>query len=696
MKRFILKCASALLAVMLLMSPACVSEGATEVVEAELPMEEASPEVEAIAPQPELTPDVTEGLDLPSEDAPEAAENAPETAEAPDIPPEEPDTLQDDATNQDDTAPQDDSIMQDDAVPQEDPAPAAEEAPIAEAPAPAEVVDRVAEPDLATEEAPTLESAPSLEPVEPVVPVEPNAPVEPAEPPLLAEAGGIPERLVLGRREQFQLSGGDAYVSSRPKVASVDAAGLVRAGKKGKAVITVTAGGAVVGTCAVTVKAAPKKITLPKKRTVMLGQTLLLTPKLKGGASHTITWASSNPAVAAVDASGVVTGVGVGKAKITARTYNRKKAVCTVTVNSPDAPTRVSFPMSTLYVGMGESVTLRPALNPGATAAFTYASKNKKVASVTREGGVVKGKKLNKSTKITVKTHNGKKASLTVTVLKAPTGLTINIPSATMNVADITELSVFLPVGTASQITWTSSNPGVVAVGDASPFTEGNGCTMTVAAISPGSTTVTASTYLGQTATCEIRVNGSASEENPENTLKLLFIGNSHTYYNALPLTVQYLANGAGYDCDVNRITNSGWTLTQHTEDPYVSTAILNDDYDYVILQEKVNPMDAKAFLTAARFLNGLIRQTRAVPVIFGCWSKETEPEKQAELNAANRQVAGDIGALLAPVGEVWWAHKNENPDDKMYAEDGIHASKAGSDFAAGIIWDTIYSHLRG
>lgn len=706
MKRFICKCASALLAVMLLLSPACVSEGAIEAAAADLFAEES----EVAAPQDEQVPGELWDLDLPSEDGDGIAEDIAE-----DIPEDVTEDITEDVTEdimedypQDtpEDTPEDAPEAQDadsDAAPEAPEAPETPEAPEspdeaeADAPAPeeseasaseaaafAEASDIAAEPDPAQAAAPAPEAAPSLDLV------------EEAEQPKLAEAGGIPQKLVLGRKERFQLSGADAYVSSRPKVASVDATGLIRARKRGKAVITATAGGAVVGVCTVTVKAAPKKIKLPKKRTVILGQTLRLNPKIKGGACHTVTWTSRNPAVATVDANGVVTGVGVGRAKIVARTYNKKKAVCTVRVNSPDTPTSVAFPMPTLLVGMGERVTLKPVLNPGAVAVFTYQSKNKKVASVTRKGGVVKGKKLNKSAKITVKTHNGKKAALTVKVLPAPYEVTMSLANVTMNVGEVVELTALLPVGTASQIAWSSSDPSVAAVGETNPFTEGMGGSMAVTAINPGSAVITAKTYNGQTTTCKVNVNKPHSEEDDADILKLLFIGNSHTYYNSLPLMVQRRAGNAGYDCDVVRITGDGWSLQQHAEDPTVSATILNDSFDYVILQEKVNPMDADAFLAAARTLNSVIREAKAVPVIYECWARADDFNNQAVINNANRRVANDINALIAPVGELWWDYKDAHPDVNLYNDDGIHASKAGSEFAANIIWNTINSHLKG
>ena len=51
------------------------------------------------------------------------------------------------------------------------------------------------------------------------------------------------------------------------------------------------------------------------------------------------------------------------------------------------------------------------------------------------------------------------------------------------------------------------------------------------------------------------------------------------------------------------------------------------------------------------------------------------------------------IGALVAPIGENWWEYKKSHPTLELYAEDGGHASPAGSDFAAKYIWETIREH---
>ena len=81
--------------------------------------------------------------------------------------------------------------------------------------------------------------------------------------------------------------------------------------------------------------------------------------------------------------------------------------------------------------------------------------------------------------------------------------------------------------------------------------------------------------------------------------------------------------------------------------------------------------------------------------MVYECWARKAEPEAQAVMNEAHRQIAEEIGALIAPVGENWWKYQESNPGLDMYYKDGAHASAAGSDFAAKYIWETIYTDLQ-
>ena len=179
--------------------------------------------------------------------------------------------------------------------------------------------------------------------------------------------------------------------------------------------------------------------------------------------------------------------------------------------------------------------------------------------------------------------------------------------------------------------------------------------------------------------------------------LSLLFIGNSHTYYNDMPLMVRRSAEEDGYDCRVTMLAHGGWYLAQHAEEPDVRFNILYGGYDYVVLQEHAHPFGPEEKLRdAAVKLSDMIRRAGSRPVVYACWAMKAQPEAQAFMNEAHRRVAGEIGALLAPVGEGWWEHMKAHPQVEMYADDGRHASPAGSEFAAACVWAAIRADAEG
>lgn len=151
------------------------------------------------------------------------------------------------------------------------------------------------------------------------------------------------------------------WTSSDSTVASVDSQGRVTALKPGTAVITAaTVSGNQTATCVITVTG----VTLDRKSaTITVGSTLTLTATLPTSVSYnTVLWSSDNNAVAAVNTSGVVTGVSAGTAVITASAPDGSSSdQCIVTVaEATYVPSAPSTPPTTTTVtenGDGSTTT---------------------------------------------------------------------------------------------------------------------------------------------------------------------------------------------------------------------------------------------------------------------------------------------------------------------------------------------------
>ena len=233
---------------------------------------------------------------------------------------------------------------------------------------------------------------------------------------------GEPLRLV----PQFAAANGwtvTGCASGKPKVAVVDAGGIVTPVSEGKAKITVTTANKKKATITIRVvdpyKPTGVGIIQGKAITLTVGQPVQLYAALAPATARaTLSWKSSKPAVASVDAGGWVVPLGEGKAKITVTTHNRKKATIAVTVVDPNKPLGIGISQGkAITLKVGEGLQLWPVMNPAtAQSALTWKSGKAAVAAVDANGYVAALKK--GKAKITVTTYNKKKATITVNVVE--------------------------------------------------------------------------------------------------------------------------------------------------------------------------------------------------------------------------------------------------------------------------------------
>ncbi len=173
--------------------------------------------------------------------------------------------------------------------------------------------------------------------------------------------------------------------------------------------------------------------------------------------------------------------------------------------------------------------------------------------------------------------------------------------------------------------------------------------------------------------------------------MRTLFIGNSHTYFNDMPKIFRDICEENGYAMDVTMLTKGGMGLPYHVENEQTRFNILYGRYDFIILQHVAHPMgEFEDMEKAADTIMEWIRQTDAVPCYYMTWTKKGDEEGQPEMSRRYRVLGEKHKCLVAPVGENWWKHIHEHPEDELYFKDGRHASKEGSLLAARTIFDTL------
>ena len=178
--------------------------------------------------------------------------------------------------------------------------------------------------------------------------------------------------------------------------------------------------------------------------------------------------------------------------------------------------------------------------------------------------------------------------------------------------------------------------------------------------------------------------------------VRILFIGNSYTFFHDLPRTLQAmgLASEPAVAVDVAAALVGGATLERHWGDDAVRARIRHGEWDYVVLQEQsLRPInDPDAMLRYASRFAEAIRAAGAKPVLFMSWVRQSRPASQDSLDRTFLRVAREIDAIPVPVGAAWKEFQRLEPSHGLYAPDGSHPSPLGSFIAA----TAFYRALRG
>ena len=205
---------------------------------------------------------------------------------------------------------------------------------------------------------------------------------------------------------------------------------------------------------------------------------------IPGNASDKTLKFAASGAAATVDAAGNITAKKPGTAYITVSSANGKKAVITVIVKK--APKKITLKTTKKTLKAGKTFRIKVKL-PKNTASrkITYSSSKKSVADVSSDG-VITAKKRGTTT-ITVKTFNGKKAKLKLTVKGeiAVKKVVVSTKTLTLGIGEIVWLNAAVYPQNASdkKLTFRASNKTVKvdSKGKVTAVREGT-CTVTVKA----------------------------------------------------------------------------------------------------------------------------------------------------------------------------------------------------------------------
>jgi hypothetical protein len=169
--------------------------------------------------------------------------------------------------------------------------------------------------------------------------------------------------------------------------------------------------------------------------------------------------------------------------------------------------------------------------------------------------------------------------------------------------------------------------------------------------------------------------------------LRVLFVGNSTTYYNDMPGLVQKLAVGDQGARPLFAVyyTAPGWSLRSASRDEGLSDLLDEVRWDAVVLQEHGERASAslqrqrRETIPFARDLHDRATATGARTIVFMNWYARSESD-----------LASQLGVPAAPVSVAWGEALRLRPHLNLLARDGRHPNRAGSYLFACVFYGAL------
>lgn len=196
-------------------------------------------------------------------------------------------------------------------------------------------------------------------------------------------------------------------------------------------------------------------------------------------------------------------------------------------------------------------------------------------------------------------------------------------------------------------------------------------------------------------------------------TRKVLFIGNSYTYTNAMPTMLSNFATAKGDTLVFDESDPGGYTFEQHSTYAPTITKIFSQQWDLVTLQEQSQrpsfpPTQVEVEVYPfARKLDSMIHanDTCTQTMFMMTWGRQagdwtncgfypvvcTYNGMQGRLRTSYMEMAQNNRGIVAPVGAAWKVMMDSFPSINLYSPDSSHPSIYGSYLQTCVLYGSVY-----
>jgi len=170
-----------------------------------------------------------------------------------------------------------------------------------------------------------------------------------------------------------------------------------------------------------------------------------------------------------------------------------------------------------------------------------------------------------------------------------------------------------------------------------------------------------------------------------KDTLRVLFVGNSFTYFYNLPQVVNAMsAFSKKVHIETRTSLVGGSRISQHLnkERGTETIEILNKQtFDYVVINHHslITIDDPDGFFESSKKMVELVRSKNAIPIFMMTWAYHSNPLMIKNIAAAYNNMGKRLGVDIVPCGNLFSEVRKRRPDLDLFDDDDKHPSKHGT-----------------
>ena len=194
-----------------------------------------------------------------------------------------------------------------------------------------------------------------------------------------------------------------------------------------------------------------------------------------------------------------------------------------------------------------------------------------------------------------------------------------------------------------------------------------------------------------------------------QDSISVLFVGNSYLSVNNLPQMVQELTNSLGDHILIDSKMNGGFTFQSHAYDATTYDKIHSKPWNFVVLQgqsqEPSFPYDQvnQQSLPYAQQISDSVYSSNECSQVnyYMTWGRQVGDPQWDSINTFDKmnkrlrnaylRIADSTNASVSPVGVAWKYVRDNYPAINLYAGDGSHPSLEGSYLAACTFYSSLF-----